>query len=64
MNFELRSINCYEFVGYFWTTARALVQKSRGEDKGVKNEKKLKSKFQMVIGLAGQLAECRAKARS
>ena len=29
MNWELRSINCYEFVGYFWATARTLVQKSR-----------------------------------
>ena len=25
---ELR-INCYELVGYFWATARTLVQKSR-----------------------------------
>jgi len=29
MNSELRSINCYELVGYFWATARTLVQKSR-----------------------------------
>ena len=29
MNWELRSINCYELVGYFWATARTLVQKSR-----------------------------------
>ena len=28
MHWELRSINCYEFVGYFWATARTLVQKN------------------------------------
>jgi len=27
MNWELRSISCYELVGYFWATARMLVQK-------------------------------------
>ena len=31
---------------------------------GLKTKKKLKSKFRTVIGPAGQLAECRAKARS
>jgi len=31
---------------------------------GIKNKKKLKSKCRMVIGQAGQLTECRAKAQS